>query len=156
MTKRNRIPRAVGAICVCGHRHTAAELAELPEANHHNAPPHMLVERRLARRLIRLVRANGCNRIRVWSGDTELQESQHQDALVRAIAHTADTWRIEIEIEALAGWRDSTEKLSRYLQLTRIGWVCGEGHDAIAGYERSGWAVRVLDPFMDQLSEENR
>ena len=153
MTKRNRIPRAVGAICVCGHRHTAAELAELPEANHHNAPPHMLVERRLARRLIRLVRANGCNRIRVWSGDTELQESQHQDALVRAIAHTADTWRIEIEIEALAKWRGSQ---SPYLNLTRIYWFSGESYDAITGYDRSGWAIRVLDPFLEQLSEENR
>jgi hypothetical protein len=154
MTENKKVPRAIGAVCVCGHRHTAAELAELPEEGHRNAPPHMLAERRLARRLIRLVRANGCKRIRVWSGDTQLQKSQHQTDLVRAIVHTADT--CTIEIEASAGWSVIDEKLSPYVELTRIRWVSGESHAAIADYVRTSWAIRVFDPFVDQLIEEAR
>jgi hypothetical protein len=155
MIQNRTYKRTIGSVCICGRRHNEADLAALPDWQHHDALPHTLVERRIARRLIRHVRANGCKHIRVWSEGEQLQDGQHENDILRAIVHVVDECAIELlgEAEQIPMETAQGPAVRRRKRLTRILWVGGNGEDAISDYTTTPWTASVLDPFIDQLIE---
>lgn len=145
-------PRNIGAVCVCGRRHTREELLALPEWGHHDAPEHIIEARRIARRLIRHARANGCQRIHIWSEGDRLEESQRENDLVIAMCHVVDDCTVEFLGEVV----ELDDGKRRRLPLSRALWIPENGRDSLSDWLVTGWAERALDTFIDQLIEEEQ
>lgn len=101
----------------------------------------VVVARKIARRLIRLVRKNGCKSIEVFAGGERLDNRQTEVELIAAMCDTVG--------ECAVVFRDATGT-----RLAWVLWIPDNGIDALSDYGVNPWADRVLGAFSAQLSEE--